>query len=135
MTKNWSEAVLKSLLHAGTFLVVYWVVTWLASHSPSRVGYGWISGWWACLYIGYVASIGLLPGLIVAVGYIALGILAVYGQWHWFYGGLPERLDIEFLIYPLVAGAAIYASPVAVNAMARFVLSRWRRGGAGRFAE
>jgi len=131
MAKRWTEAALKAVLHAGTFLVVYWTVSWLAAHSPARGGYGWISGWWASLYIGYLASIGLLPGLIVAVGYVALGITAVYGQWHWFYSGLPERLDLGFFVYPLAAGAAIYASPVAVNAVAHYVVRRWRRTDAG----
>ena len=50
-------------LHYGTWIGVATIVEMIFGDSPARGAYGMLSGWWAALYVGYVAKIGMSAAL------------------------------------------------------------------------
>lgn len=117
------RALIGAAIHAATWIATVIVVSALSSGMSSSAAYGILSGWWAALYVGRLASIGIEAAIPLALGYAVLGMVSVPLGWSWIYHDPPISLSSAYVGTVLVAGL-LFASPTAVNWLVG-VSERW----------
>ncbi len=121
------RCLIDGCIHSVAWVLAAIFVTFLTNDSPARVAYGELSGWWFALYIGYVRNIRIPSVLIACPLYIAVGILAIYFDWTWFYKGLPSTVSWGYVVI-LFFGSLFFASPILINAIVRGLSRKFRLG-------
>ena len=101
-------------IHILAWLIAYAFINLLLSHSPSRVSYGYLSGWWCALYCGYIYRVGLNAFLPILIVFFASGCISVIFDWNWVYHDLPSNFSIDLILIFLGQGF-VFSSPILVN--------------------
>lgn len=121
---KWKRITLESVIHCILWVGGIVLGHALFSHSDARLAYGYLIGWWAALYVGYVFEFDIRAGFLSFALYFLLGIIAVLRDWDWFYVDLPSRLSIAYLMINAMA-AAIYSSQFIVNYSMRSIKRKY----------
>ncbi len=112
MNKN---IIVDSAIHISCWILGYWALYSLMSHSGSKEAYGIIVGWWLALYIGFVFKIKLSAFPPVFLLYILTCIVSfIIGTTGWFYHGAPEHINF-ILLAVIFSQALVFSSPIVVN--------------------
>jgi len=101
-------------------------VSKIMEHSEARIAYGYLSGWWAALYFGYIAKLNIASSVSAFLIYCCIGILAFFFDWSWFYKGLPETVTLQYVVV-LVVGAGVFVSPILINAGMRLLAGKLKK--------
>lgn len=107
-----ARTILNAILHYGTWLVTLQVVQRIFADSPAAGAYGMLSAWWATLYVGRLANIGLpaiapLCAIVVLAELVSLNALTL---------STGEPLDLIFTTTSAILRAIALVSPILVNA-------------------
>ena len=94
--------------------------------SEARLAYGYLTGWWAALYFGYIARFNIYSSAFAFIIYFCAGILAVFLDWSWFYKGLPISVTPSYLLI-LAIGGAVFVSPILINSIVRPLAEKFRK--------
>lgn len=122
------------VIHISGWIFPYLAIVVTATHSPSRHVYGFISGWWCALYVGYLLKISLRTALAIFLLYLCYGVLAILFGWDWFYHDIPALADFDFsltcfFLFIIVTGALFFVSPIIINHFVRHLLLRSKNRG------
>lgn len=53
-----TKSFLQGLAHCVFWVIGFLVASKLMTHSEARIAYGYLTGWWAALYFGYIGKSG-----------------------------------------------------------------------------
>lgn len=117
-----------NIIQQTVLFYVYWAIGFLvpfliASHSPSKMAYGIIFGWWSACYFGYLSSIRIKTSWIIATIYIAICIISFIIGKPWFYHGAGSSFSFQ-LIIAIFIQSLLFISPIFVNAGSRMILKK-----------
>ena len=122
-------ALRDALLHGLAWSGAYWGAVLFFAHSPSRVAYGQLCGWWASLDVGYLLRVRVPAVIVILAWYWFTGILVAYTDLRFFYPSVGEELDLPFFLIR-TGGGILTASPIFINFVVQAVQNRRRRSGA-----
>ena len=118
---NISKSLLQGLIHCAFWVIGFLVASKLMAHSEARIAYGYLTGWWTALYLGYIAKFKISSLVSALTIYFCTGILAVFLNWSWFYKGLPTSVTPRYLL-TLAIGGAVFVSPILINLIVRKIV-------------
>lgn len=119
-----TKSTLQGVAHSILWVAGIFAAAKLMEHSEARTAYGYLIGWWAALYFGYIGKFKIGSSVSAFIIYFCTGILAVFLRWSWFYKGLPESVTLQYIIV-LVIGGAVFVSPILINSIIRLIVSRF----------
>lgn len=105
---------LQGIAHSIFWLAGFFAASELMKHSEASIAYGYLTGWWTALYLGYVCNFKFGSSVSALVLYFLSGILAIHFRWPWFYKDLPQSVTLQFM-YLLFIGGAVFVSPILIN--------------------
>lgn len=118
--KNWKLIVFGGLFHSIAWIVGFFLFAYVFSYSASSYAYGYLSGWWLALYVGYLTNIKFRSAYIAAFLYLILGIFSSVYNWVWFYKDFPNEISLD-LFAILFIGMFVFVSPIFVNSVMRLI--------------
>ena len=116
-----TKSFLQGLTHCVFWVIGFLVASKLMTHSEARIAYGYLTGWWAALYFGYIGKFNISSSVSAFIIYFCTGIIAVFFGWPWFYKGLPASLTHQYLLI-LAVGGAVFVSPILINLIVRKIV-------------
>ena len=116
-----TKSFLQGLAHCVFWVIGFLVASKLMTHSEARIAYGYLTGWWAALYFGYIGKFNISSSVSAFIIYFCTGIIAVFFGWPWFYKGLPASLTHQYLLI-LAVGGAVFVSPILINLIVRKIV-------------
>lgn len=112
------KPILQGIIHILLWAVGIILMLVIMSHSQSRFAYGYITGWWLSLYVGYILRFKISSAITALLIYMIIGIASVFLKWNWFYTDVPDAISLNYIAI-LCIGGLFVASPLAVNSVVR----------------
>ena len=72
LSKNPVRAIMEGIVLAIVWFVTAQVIEAAAAHSPARVAYRLISGWWAALYAAHLMGVTFARGALICGGFCVI---------------------------------------------------------------
>jgi hypothetical protein len=113
-TPSIRKSLAGAAVHAATWIAIAILVGVLTTGTSASVAYGMVSGWWATLYVGRLAKVGVESMIPLALGYAALAMISVPLGWSFLYHDPPPRLSFPY-VSSIFTAALLFASPTVVN--------------------
>jgi hypothetical protein len=73
-----TKSFLQGLTHCVFWVIGFLVASKLMTHSEARIAYGYLAGWWAALYFGYIGKFNIFSSVSALIIYFCTGIIAVF---------------------------------------------------------
>lgn len=124
--KTISKSFIQGIAHSAFWIIGIFAASKLMEHSEAKVAYGYLTGWWAALYFGYIGKLKIASSVSAFIIYFCIGIVAVFLDWAWFYKGLPESVTTQY-IFVLAIRGAVFISPILINSAVRLFAERLRK--------
>jgi hypothetical protein len=124
--KKITKSFLQSLAHSTFWIIGFFAASKLMGHSEAKFAYGYLTGWWAALYFGYIGNLKIASSVSAFIICFCVGIVAVFLNWYWFYKDLPESVTVQYM-FVLIIGGGIFISPILINSVVRLLTERLRR--------
>lgn len=121
-----TKSFLQGLIHCAFWVIGILIASKLMAHSEARIAYGYLTGWWAALYFGYIGRFKISSSVSALIIYFCTGILAVFLDWSWFYKGLPASVTPRYLL-TLAIGGVVFVSPILINSIVRSFAEKFRK--------
>ena len=112
------KPIIQGIIHILLWAVGIILMLVIMSHSQSRFAYGYITGWWLSLYVGYIFRFKISSAITALLIYIIIGIASLFFKWNWFYTGLPDIISLNYIAI-LCIGGLFVASPIVINSVVR----------------
>lgn len=115
LSKNPVRAIMEGIVLAVVWFLTAQAIEAAAAHSPARVAYGLISGWWAALYAAHFMGVTLARGTLICGGFFVTCFALRMMGLEWAHDP-PARFDLIEVAERSALESLAFVSPVVANA-------------------
>lgn len=105
------------------YVLIWIIVEATVVLATDNTNYGYISAWWAVLWVSYINKSSLKVSVLAFIIGILYGVLSYCFKFDYYYHDIPSYFSIFFVLI-IVIRAFLFALPIIINNLVFYIQNK-----------